>query len=321
MLKIKCHTQWVCHKHNNVLLHSLARYTHRHEPYSHRAYPQRHLTKSLFGTKWEREKRRKNEESKERKPFQRQNEAKINRWAYKTKYDWMESIFCCRLSFCVCIITHAMASHIWYSLRIRIVLTMDEDEHKQICSQTRIQPIFNTIRTTNGCRTNVFHSVICHSIANNNIFILQFAPFGATISLYWSIYRGHELNIILSILCWCKRKIDDKIYRIDRRHPGTLVCWAPSENGNAEWPVPETTGTVGSKTACSDLSLSLCAYAHYWFSGHSEQVVIMFMCAAAFGELIHGLGLGSSIFCERHESWHTVAISNMNINTRNMHIF
>lgn len=42
-----------------------------------------------------------------------------------------------------------------------------------------------------------------HSIANNNIFIWPFVTFGSTILRYWSIYWGHESNIIF---CCSKRK-------------------------------------------------------------------------------------------------------------------
>lgn len=96
---------------------------------------------------------------------------------------------------------------------------------------------------------------------------MQFAPFGASIPLYWSIYRGHELNIIFFLFCavvneklTIKQRIGQRasstvgktetmagiafaIAHIEDGHPAHLELWNES---------------IGRMKR------------HYWFSGRTE---------------------------------------------------
>lgn len=210
-----------------------------------------------------------------------------------------------------------MASHPRYVLYLNCVDNIRDKRKSQIR---------HTRHTTSS--ETVFHLVICHSIANNNIFILQFATFGASIPLYWSIYRGHELNIILFYLCCCKRKIGDKISSCKYLYVIRISNWHTHIRSSG-WSCPAATAqtlltskaispfvlmrrTVGSK------AWSMAAITGLVVLVIANRLLLWSMCAAAFGEFIDSLAHANLPFSALA---HRCGIISNDIRARNMHIF
>lgn len=221
----------------------------------------------------------------------------------------MESIFCCRLSFFVCITsrmrchhtfnTHSAFELCWQWMKtgtsrsdLRQTYAHDKpNTHDERTYSTRLFATRLLIITFLYC--NLHHSV------RRFRFIGQFIGVTNWILFFRFCAGVNEKLTIKHIELTDGTRAHTRMLSAHRKRK-RRVANAQCRERRTQWDQKQHVPI--------SLCVFVCAQAHYWFSGHSEQVVIMFMGATAFGELIHGLGLRSILeqfFCVRHESWHS----------------